>query len=143
MVIEITAGDICPSDVFATGYSLRFARIIRVRPDKKYNESLDVAGLNTVINNFNAGIRKEKLPVDEELAKRKRGTSKRAYERQSGNMLAQFKPTDVTNIEEESIIFKDLSFCVLNFDSSIADKEILEKMIVGMAGKCIQSAVKG
>lgn len=76
-VIEITAGDITPSDVFATGYSLRFARVIRVRSDKNWNECLDVAGLNTVINNFNAGIRKEKLPENDD-SKRKRVPTKRA-----------------------------------------------------------------
>jgi ATP-dependent DNA ligase len=50
IVLEVKAAEMINSDSYPTGYTLRFPRVVKIRFDKDWNESLKLTEMEELLN---------------------------------------------------------------------------------------------
>mmetsp|Transcript_60733 Transcript_60733/g.69397 ORF Transcript_60733/g.69397 Transcript_60733/m.69397 type:complete len:784 (+) Transcript_60733:504-2855(+) len=145
VVMELKGAEITPSVSFPSGCTLRFPRVLKIRYDKDWSDSMSVEQLQEMISDAThtrALKQKEKkmqdlLDVPEDTSKR-RGR-RTGSSRKKDELLPQFRDTDTSNVEQTSQLFDNFEFCILNVNDKIITKSELECYIVKHGGLKVQN----
>jgi DNA ligase 4 len=135
-VVQIRGSEIVPSVTFGAGYTLRFPRFVRLRPDKGYLDVMNKTELYQYIER-NKGRMQRKRTISAvetpEKKKKARTTSFKVLPTHSGVLS--------NSIEATANIFDEKEFCVKVSVSKEAKEEI-ETLILTKGGKISQNPTK-
>jgi len=155
VVFEIKAAELIQTTTFASEYTLRFPRVVKIRYDKDWYEALTESEMLEMIKSVNENkglrnLRRENGSEDEDnkdgdddtaegverKTKQRKKLKTTAY---SKNVYTQFQDTDTSRIEVISNLFQDCEFYVSNLDDSLVSKQFLEENIVRYGGRKVQN----
>lgn len=137
VVIEAKAAEIVPSDQFATGWTLRFPRFRRLRPDRAWDSALDVDGFDQLRNRVDREVKERK---EMSVENRKRRPAKRARR----ELVIAGMDADGVSVavgrKEKSKVFEGMEFCVLSESLKPVKKSkaALEALIKDNGGRISQ-----
>ncbi|XP_038889088.1 DNA ligase 4 isoform X4 [Benincasa hispida] len=122
------------SEVFAAPYSLRFPRIDRVRLDKPWHECLDVQSFVELVHSSNGTTQRGTNNSGWQDSKRKYIKSTGKGRKKSVSIVpSHLLQTDITGITEDSLIFSNMLFYIVNVPPSHS-LDSLHKLIVENGG---------
>ena len=135
LVIQVRATNIIPSDVYAAGYTLRFPRFIRCRPDK---DASSLTSLGEIIE------LKDKSPnvtdlgsIPESKVKRMK-TLKKVVGKKLAEALGSLPARSSSPTLEGRSFLNDLEFCILYGDETHT-KGALESLVRSNGGRITQN----
>ncbi|KAL0931236.1 DNA ligase I [Colletotrichum truncatum] len=137
-VLEAKAASIGSSDQFALGFTLRFPRFRRLRPDKSWNDGLSVQEFQDLRRRVEEEAKEKTMSVEN----RKRRATKRVKRELTiagtENIPAQFKG-------ETTKLFEGLEFCILSesLKPFKKTKAQIETLVKENGGHISQRAVAG
>jgi DNA ligase-4 len=152
-IVQVKAVEICNSDKYKTGASLRFPRLEAFRPDKNWFECMKLSELNELREkndgklasgkHFNLDDYDEEGNLinfedgDEPVVKKKKMTG-RGIKKVTLN--DRYKGVDASNIKKVSSLFEGKEFClVIDMGNETYDKKSLETNIVEFGGEIVQN----
>ncbi|KAH8548349.1 hypothetical protein BGW37DRAFT_523377 [Umbelopsis sp. PMI_123] len=145
IVVEVKAAEICYANTYGSGYTLRFPRFVRFRPDKSWKDCMthqDVITMKREGGQRNLNISsRQPLSQDTFLNHKKRRLAiKDANRKRKGTSLIPTQiGTDTTGIKIHTSLFEGMTFYVVSGDESYSKAE-LEKVIKSHGGSYEQTA---
>ncbi|TWU71418.1 DNA ligase (ATP) [Metarhizium rileyi] len=138
VVISAKAASVGPSDSFAMGYTLRFPRFRRLRPDRSWDSALSVDEFEQLRRQVDEEAKEKAMTMED----RKRRVTRRAKREM---VIAGAEATPVEPRGRKSHVFDGLEFCVLSesLRPYKRTKAQLEATIKENGGTISQRAVAG
>jgi DNA ligase 4 len=139
-VLQIRASEIVPSSFYGAQLTLRFPRYIVTRADKPIEDALTLSQLRARYEKNKGKMLKENLQVykthieDPEATKAKRKKPRVARP----TVMSDFKAQNLSGLNAESSLFKDIQFCVFPSVSQ-TNKHAMEKEIATHGGEIFQN----
>ncbi|MCO5600365.1 hypothetical protein L7F22_054476 [Adiantum nelumboides] len=133
VIVQITS-DIrsIRSEYFATPYSLRFPRIHRVRYDKPWYDCLDVDALVQIVHSRSGNVA-EKKEREKRISRPRVGSKIKRAALSFPVIPAHMIMTDVSQVKQETTIFKGLVFYFVNVES-VVSKDYLHRLVIQNGG---------
>ncbi|MCO5598394.1 hypothetical protein L7F22_052489 [Adiantum nelumboides] len=120
------------SEYFATPYSLRFPRIHRVRYDKPWYDCLDVDALVQIVHSRSGNVA-EKKEREKRISRPRVGSKVKRAALSFPVIPAHMLMTDVSQVKQETTIFKGLVFYFINVES-VVSKDYLHRLVIQNGG---------
>ncbi|KAI8578405.1 hypothetical protein K450DRAFT_247763 [Umbelopsis ramanniana AG] len=145
IVVEVKAAEICYANTYGSGYSLRFPRFARFRPDKSWKDCMtyqDVVTMKREGGQMNLSM-SSRRPLSQDTflnQKKKRLAIKDINRKRKGTSLIPTQiGTDSSGIKIHTSLFEGMTFYVVSGDDS-HNKAELEKVIKSHGGSYEQTA---
>ena len=151
IIIEVKAAEIVPTENFPAKVTLRFPRVVKLRWDKSWTDTLDFKELlkfyNISTNNINANnatygtglqhqhiIKKNKRKdlletIENGMEDINVDFKKKRRADKYSKILENFRDTDTSNITKISNLFDKCQFLVLCLDDVVSENSIKKKML--------------
>jgi len=137
-VLEVRATQIVLSEKYKAGYTLRFPRVLKIRNDKNFKQTMNFEELLSLAKLSEGRLsRKGRQTVNEDPKKHVLKPRKRPIFKKNFSVASNYLPTDPTSIKIETDLFGKLEFCVMNGDDDFS-KEDLETLVYQYGGICTQ-----
>ncbi|KAI8899979.1 hypothetical protein BC833DRAFT_583557 [Globomyces pollinis-pini] len=137
-VVQVRGTEIVPSEIFAAGYTLRFPRMICVRPDKSISQAMDINELETYRTQHEGKMQRviDTNFIDESV---KLTPSKKNKARQL-NIFSQTDTASLSNVKKFTDLFKGLEFSTFlpkraMSDTSDVCQDEIQKVIIQHGGE--------
>lgn len=151
-IVQVKAVEICPSDKYKAGLTLRFPRLEKFRPDKPWYECMKLSELNELrdknegrltsgkhfdLNDYDeeGNLNMGDDGDDEPSVKKKRMTA-RSVKKLA--VASCFKGIDASVVDKISDLFEGKEFCV-QVDEDHGKKTFYEKSIAELGGEICQN----
>lgn len=144
-VVQVKAVEICTSDKYKTGCTLRFPRLEKFRADKAWHECMrtgELTKLREKNEGFLASGKHYSLDngsaaggEDEPVKKRKKTVTKRFA------VDSNFKGIDASLVDRVDTVFEGKEFCIV-VDEDYTKKSLLERQIAELGGEIAQNPGK-
>eukprot|EP01022_Parablepharisma_sp_SALTPOND_P011968 TRINITY_DN15277_c0_g1_i1.p1 TRINITY_DN15277_c0_g1~~TRINITY_DN15277_c0_g1_i1.p1 ORF type:complete len:732 (-),score=68.46 TRINITY_DN15277_c0_g1_i1:510-2705(-) len=147
IVFEIRAAEIVCSDQYPVKHTLRFPRVMKIRYDKSWDDTLTLDQLHKTVIDFEQGgmrLKKKNKKVEENVdgdefsLSNKRAKLKRTAEMRT-IIVPHMQDTDVSEVKRRTRIFEGLEFYIANISGESCKKADLERIIVENGGKKVQN----
>ncbi|MDI1489443.1 MAG: DNA ligase (ATP) [Ramalina farinacea] len=139
VVVEVKAASIATTDLFKTGFTLRFPRFKRLREDRNWENALSLSGFQKLRMEAETERKTKAFQVDDSRRKRQRTSKKKPLKIAGSETVADnlFEPS-------EARIFNGLDFYVMTGSPkpNKKSKSELEQMIKAHGGNIVQHARK-
>ncbi|KAI0998749.1 DNA ligase 4 [Podosphaera aphanis] len=107
LVLEVKAASVCPSDSFATGFTLRFPRFKRLRLDKSWEEALSLDDFLELRSRVEEESKEKEFTFDSRRKAPKRMKKEVAIVGNDRTVTTQYAGP-------QTMLFEGLKFCVLS-----------------------------
>ncbi|OZJ05239.1 hypothetical protein BZG36_02293 [Bifiguratus adelaidae] len=137
LVVQVKAAEITTSGVYAVGYTLRFPRFVRLRDDKSWEDctsTKELMALRAQAAGRLQGQRVGEGGITSSPKRRKVASSQRHI---GLSLMPSQIGADTRQIKQESVLFENMSFAVINGDEDHS-KEELEILIKQNGGNFYQ-----
>jgi len=147
IILETKAAEITSTDSFPTKLTLRFPRVVKIRYDKSWEDSMKYEEVIKFYDDMQHNMiirdkRKMEEIAPEELLELDKDKKRKKVEKFT-KILDSFRDTDTYNINKTSNLFQGLEFIILNLDESssinAAQKKSIECCIVEYGGHKVQN----
>ncbi|KAB7499844.1 DNA ligase 4 [Armadillidium nasatum] len=108
-VLEVKGAEIVKSDLYKTGYTLRFPRVEKIRSDKSWFDILTTNELQELATE-SSGKFASKHFINESSESPKKKLTKRSHQPSLPDI---FRPADVSNIVKKANLFAGKEFCIV------------------------------
>ncbi|KAI9273429.1 ATP dependent DNA ligase domain-containing protein [Helicostylum pulchrum] len=132
IVVEIKGTEINPSVQFGVMHTLRFPRMVKFRPDKRWK---DVMTLSEFEKAKQDGRRRQKRSTEDQRDKGKKKQKK------SFTLIKSQQGFDTTGVPVKMTLFENMTFYVINGNKEY-DKNEIEEFIHVNGGKFIQNKLR-
>ena len=146
-IVQVKAVEICQSDKYKTGCTLKFPRLEKFRPDKAWHECMTLKELND-LREKNAGYlasgkhytlgggEEGEEDGDEPTKKKKKMSTIKKL-----TVASNFRGIDASLVDRVGEAFDGKQFCVV-VDEDYAKKTLVEKQIAELGGDIVQNPGK-
>ncbi|CAO3611470.1 unnamed protein product [Cunninghamella echinulata] len=135
VVIEVKAAEIVSSNMWGSGYTLRFPRFVRFRRDKSWRDIMTYKDLIEA-RRGTSQKRQSLTPIDLSFDYKKR--TRTITKGQTLTLNPSQQGSDVENIIKKTSLFEDKKFYVINGQDNNMTKQALEVVIKENGGEFIQ-----
>ncbi|XP_053419432.1 DNA ligase 4 isoform X2 [Nycticebus coucang] len=138
VIVQVKAAEIVPSDMYKTGYTLRFPRIEKIRDDKEWHECMTVDDLQQLRGKASGKLASKHffVGVDDEPQEKKRKAAPKI--KKVIGVIEHLKAPNLSNINKVSNVFEEFEFCVMSGTAS-HPKPDLENKIAELGGYIVQN----
>ncbi|KAJ3068801.1 DNA ligase (ATP) [Podochytrium sp. JEL0797] len=146
-VVTVKAAQVVESAQYGAGWTLRFPRFVKLRPDKGIEDALSQKGLEEYIANNDGRMQSRRFEEERGGGKRSGGSKSGAAVRSVATLAKEYLGAKLEKGEKvEDLILEGLEVCVIpgsvkNLEGMCLKLE-LEKRILKHGGKCVQNANK-
>ena len=146
-VLQVKAAQIVPSTRYRAGVTLRFPRVVRLRPDRSWRTCTTLAEVLRLRDEFQghaattavAAVASAATPTADSDADLSGGKARKRARAGTGPVVSSlFRGADVRNVAVVSNAFAGLELCVLNGDAAHS-KAALETLIAQHGGHTVQT----
>jgi DNA ligase-4 len=156
-IVQVKAVEICASDKYKAGVSLRFPRLVSFRQDKDWHECMRLSELNELKEKNNGKLASGKhLTLDDPNEDKENLISfgqpafkkRKLNESSSSNskivrLHPRFTAIDTSGVKVSSGLFQNKEFyVVIDLDNEVYDRKAIETEIVKLGGRTTMSPVK-
>ncbi|CAG8629791.1 1446_t:CDS:10, partial [Scutellospora calospora] len=139
VVAQVRASEIVPANVFAAGFTLRFPRFEKIRPDKDWHSATNFEEMMHLRKESSGRLQSKKVTEDD-LVTTSRSTKRKikAPQRVRRSALLETYTSQSGPVEKKSRIFKNMKFYVMVTKYKSFTKSDLERMIKENGGEFFQ-----
>lgn len=139
ILLEIRATELVESKEFATGYTLRFPRIVKIREDKPIKDAMTLEQLNEMVKDKPSVIKLNKNNIDMRSLRSAPSTSRtRKRPAKPLEVAEQFKSKKSREVAPESKLLEGKEVCILSHDY-LHSKNELERIVLSHGGIVVQN----
>ena len=149
-VLQVKAAQIVPSTRYRAGVTLRFPRVVCVRPDRSWRTCTTLGEILRLRDEFQGRAARPRPRTatataaaaaavhDQTNGSSSIGVAKRARWTKEAAVSSLFRDTDVRGVAVVSDVFRGMEICVLNGDAAHS-KAALETLVVQHGARKVQS----
>ncbi|KAI9208259.1 ATP dependent DNA ligase domain-containing protein [Polychytrium aggregatum] len=140
-IVQVKASEIVKTDVYATGWTLRFPRFVSIRHDKSVGDLMSLADLHQLMQ-ANLGrlqTRRRMLQSSDDDASLERSKRLRRSMATHYKVAAQYLGIDTSQVAVKEPIFEGMEFCVLPSLDLKGGKAEIELVVAEHGGTVVQN----